>query len=155
MRNLSSMTLHDLAATRTLGQRVSTQLMTGDVVFLVGDLGVGKTTLARAIIQTLCEVQEAPSPTYTIVQTYDTLSGGALWHADLYRIEDTNEIDQLGLEDAYNDAIALIEWPDRLGTKVPASRLEISLSSRGENSETARRAKIVGFGDWESRIDNI
>ena len=51
------MTLHDLAATRTLGQRVSTQLMTGDVVFLVGDLGVGKTTLARAIIQTLCEVQ--------------------------------------------------------------------------------------------------
>jgi tRNA threonylcarbamoyladenosine biosynthesis protein TsaE len=155
MRNLSSMTLCDLAATRTLGRRVSMQLVPGDIVFLIGDLGAGKTTLARTIIQELCGVEEAPSPTYTIVQTYDTHAGGQLWHADLYRIEDVGEIEQLGLEDAYDGAITLMEWPDRLGNQQPASRLEIRLTPKADGADTARDAIIVGFGDWESRIDNI
>lgn len=149
------MTLRDLAETRSFGRRVSAQLSTGDVVFLIGDLGAGKTTLARAIIHSLCGVEDAPSPTYTIIQIYDTRVGGQLWHADLYRIEGADEIEQLGLQDAYDSAITLIEWPDRLGVELPVSRLEMRLTPTGDGEDTGREVSIVGFGDWESRIDNI
>lgn len=147
-----SVRLDDLAATRRFGATLARQLSDADVILLEGELGAGKTTLARAIIATLCGVEDAPSPTYTIVQTYDRAQGGELWHADLYRIEDEAELDELGLEDAFLDAVCLVEWPDRLGRAVPEDRLEIRLVA---GKDDAREALITGQGRWEDRVDDI
>lgn len=131
--------LAGLEATRRLGERLAAAFRPGDVVLLHGDLGAGKTTLARSVIAKMCGVEDAPSPTYTLVQVYDTLAGDELWHADLYRIEDAGELEELGLEDAFDTAICLVEWPDRLGGAVPANRLEILLTGSGTGLETAAK----------------
>jgi len=103
-------------------------LVPGDVVALHGDLGTGKTTFARALIQSLLDrAEEVPSPTFTLVQTYDT-SRGTIWHADLYRLTDPNEVVELGLTDAFSNDIALVEWPDRLGPYLPDSRIDMTLA---------------------------
>lgn len=147
--------LDSLDATQGLGTRLGGVLEPGDVVLLTGDLGAGKTTLARAVIANMCGVDDAPSPTYTLVQVYDTTAGGELWHADLYRIEETSELDELGLEDAFDDAVCLVEWPDRLGDAAPPDRLEILLTGGGTDLESGREARITGFGRWEGRLDDI
>ena len=156
--------LPDLAATAEFGARLALCLAPGDTVCLTGGLGAGKTALARAVIASACGVAEAPSPTYTIVLTYDRLAGGELWHADLYRIEDESELDELGLEDAFEDAVCLVEWPDRLGARIPKDRLEIELAPEtGETGESKndamtgapRIAVLTAFGSWEGRIDGI
>jgi len=149
------LTLTDLAATAELGHCLAGLLVAGDVVCLAGDLGAGKTTLARQVIADLCRVDDAPSPTYTIVQVYETEAAIALWHVDLYRIEEPGELEQLGLDDAFDDAITLIEWPDRLGSHLPVDRLEISIAMTGSGVETIREARITGFGSWESRVDEF
>ena len=147
--------LDSLDATQGLGARLAAVLAPGDVVLLTGDLGAGKTTLARAVIAKMCGVGDAPSPTYTLVQIYDTTDGAELWHADLYRIEEASELDELGLEDAFDDAVCLVEWPDRLGNAVPPDRLEILLTGGGTDLESGREARITGFGRWEERLDDI
>jgi tRNA threonylcarbamoyladenosine biosynthesis protein TsaE len=142
-------------ATYALGVRLSKLLKPGDVVCLEGDLGAGKTTFARAIIAQLCSVEDAPSPTYTIVQVYDSNYGYELLHVDLYRVELASDLEELGLDDAFDIAITLIEWPDRMGEVLPLSRLVISLISANNGMDTAREARITGYGEWESRIDDI
>jgi tRNA threonylcarbamoyl adenosine modification protein YjeE len=154
MTRTRSIRLPDLAATRRFGAGLAECLAAGDTVLLEGDLGSGKTTLARAVIARLCGVEDAPSPTYTIVQAYDCVTGGELWHADLYRIEHESELEELGLDDAFDRAICLIEWPDRLGRIRPADRLEIELSAV-PGLESGREARITGFGRWENRIDDV
>jgi len=163
MGNSNTVSLPDLAATQALALRLARALQPGDTVFLTGDLGAGKTTFARFIIKTLCGVADAPSPTYTLVQTYDCDSdqgpGGELWHADLYRIEHAGELEELGLEDAFGEVILLIEWPDRLFGLVPDDRLELHLEMVGDSAGAAmdrpRRAGLTGFGEWEARLDEI
>jgi tRNA threonylcarbamoyladenosine biosynthesis protein TsaE len=155
MSKLRTTSLPDLAATQAFGERLSSQLRGGDIVCLQGDLGAGKTTLARAVIARLTGVVDAPSPTYTIVQTYVTHDNVELWHADLYRIEHPDEFDEIGLHDAFDEAITLIEWPDRLGDQMPKDRLEISIIASADGMDTAREVRITGWGEWESRIDNI
>jgi tRNA threonylcarbamoyladenosine biosynthesis protein TsaE len=152
--------LASLEATQALGQRLAGRLRTGDVVCLIGGLGAGKTTLARAVIAAACGVSDAPSPTYTIIQTYEMATGQSLWHADLYRVEAEDELAELGLEDAFDDGITLIEWPDRLGRWMPENRLEISLATledapHAPGLDFAREARLTGWGDWEKRIDDI
>lgn len=158
MGNSNIVSLPDLAATQALALRLSNALRPGDTVFLTGDLGAGKTTFARTIIAALCGVDDAPSPTYTIIQTYDR-GDGELWHADLYRIESPDELDELGLDDAFGEVTLLIEWPDRLFGRVPADRLEVQLEMIGESPgaamDTPRRAGLTGFGEWEARLDDI
>lgn len=153
--------LPDLAASAALGARLADHLAPGDVVFLIGDLGAGKTTLARSVIARACGVEDAPSPTYTLVQTYSARAGYELWHADLYRIEEEGELLELGLEEAFEDSACLIEWPDRLGAMAPQTRLEIAIiletgpKNTGTEGEARRRARLSGFGEWESRIDDL
>lgn len=135
--------LPDLAATAAAARRLAPLLRPGDVVFLQGGLGAGKTAFAREVLRGLGVVGEAPSPTFNLVLIYDT-PRGALWHFDLYRIEAPEEVFELGLEDALADAISLIEWPERLGPLAPAERLELELEPDGD--EEARRLVWRAFG---------
>jgi len=147
-----TLTLPDEAATTALGMRLAQLLETGDTVRLFGDLGAGKTTLARAIIQALTGEADAPSPTYTLVQSYDTYDGRALAHADLYRLEDEGELDELGLDEALEQGMALIEWPDRAPAFAPAHRLDLTLVETGPG---AREAQLSGHGRWETQLDRL
>lgn len=142
--------LPDIAATEKLGAAIADMLRAGDVVALYGELGAGKTTLARALITKLGHRGEVPSPTFTLVQSYD-LSPVPVWHFDLYRIDDPGEIIELGLDEALAEGISLIEWPERMGAQLPANRLEIHLSY-ADNDDDGRRAELVAYGDWGQRL---
>ena len=138
--------LADEAATRRLGARIAAHLMAGDVIALEGDLGSGKTTLARAILAALGVGESVPSPTFTLVQHYDT-PGLAIDHFDLHRITDETELDQLGLEDVLAGGAALVEWPERAGARLPPSTLQVRLEIIGENERCVR---IAGSTRWAS-----
>jgi tRNA threonylcarbamoyladenosine biosynthesis protein TsaE len=143
--------LPDAAATLALGRRLGETLTPGDVVCLSGNLGAGKTTLARGAIEAWTGLaEETPSPTYTLVQTYEG-ARGELWHVDLYRLKRPDDAWELGLEDAFADAACLIEWPERLEGQLPADRLDIQLKPQGEG----RSAVLLGRGAWRTRLDSI
>ena len=118
--------LPDPEATAAAGQRIASGLGPGAVVCLWGDLGAGKTALARGILRGLGHMGEVPSPTFNLVLTYET-PAGPVWHFDLYRLGGPAEVLELGIEDAFADGISLIEWPDRLGSLLPDDRLDVRL----------------------------
>jgi tRNA threonylcarbamoyladenosine biosynthesis protein TsaE len=143
-----SLPLPGEADTAALGERLAEHARPGDVIALHGDLGAGKTTLARALIRRLAGPEtEAPSPTFTLVQTYQT-PGLTIWHFDLYRLNDPREARELGMEEAI-EGLSLIEWPERLGRDLPLARLEVRLSFHGDG----RIARLVDLDDWSSRLD--
>lgn len=132
----AELSLRDEAQTRRLATALGAHLRPGDVILLSGDIGAGKTAFARALIRSLQDVPEdVPSPTFTLVQVYDTRQG-EVWHADLYRIARVSEIEELGLSDAFASAICLIEWPDRLGDLTPPGALDLGLSIAGADDDT-------------------
>ncbi|KHL25842.1 ATPase [Croceibacterium mercuriale] len=141
--------LPDEAATRALGQRIAAVLRADDVVALTGGLGAGKTTLARAIIAAAGHLGEVPSPTFTIVETYDPPNVRLpLVHADFYRLRSPDEAAEIGLDDYRTGAALIAEWPDHAGgfTHEPAC-LSIRLETVGE----ARRAIVEPGADWHGR----
>jgi tRNA threonylcarbamoyladenosine biosynthesis protein TsaE len=142
----ASLTLTGLEATAALGAKIAAELKRGDSVALYGDLGAGKTTLARAILSALGVTEAMPSPTFTLVQSYVTPQL-EVRHYDLYRIEDEAEIDELGLDEALEDGAVLIEWPERAGTRLPEDILAVSLTMCDAQS---RRAEISGPQRWAS-----
>jgi tRNA threonylcarbamoyladenosine biosynthesis protein TsaE len=124
------------------------------VIALKGDLGTGKTVFARAFIRALCGADtEVPSPTFTLVQTYDLDATGTLYHFDLYRLEDPEEALELDVDDAFADGISLIEWPERLGPFLPQEYLEVTLSYGG--SEKHRQCAITATGKWDQRLAEL
>ena len=140
--------LPDLAAMTALGGRIAARLRPGDVVALSGPLGSGKTTLARAVIATLGHPGEVPSPTFTIVETYDALSPPIV-HADFYRLESPREADELGLDDYREGAALLAEWPERAGGFAhEAGCLSLTL----EFADHGRKAIVEPGTDWLGRI---
>lgn len=132
--------LPDPEATSALGQRLGGLAQPGDTFLLSGPIGAGKSCLARAFIRArLGPEEDVPSPTFTLVQVYET-PDTEIWHADLYRLTHPDEVWELGLDDAFRTAICLVEWPDRLGAHVPDGAMLIQLGSAGEG----RRATISG-----------
>ena len=140
--------LGDLAATEALGARIAAGLGIGDAVALHGDLGAGKTTLARAILRALGVTESVPSPTFTLVQTYET-SSLAVRHYDLYRIQNSRDVDELGLEEALEEGAVLIEWPGNAGDRLPGDALHVALAATGPGS---RRADVAGPARWASLL---
>ena len=139
--------LPDLAAMARFGARIAEKLQPGDVVALSGDLGTGKTTLARAIITALGHEGEVPSPTDTILEVYDGLRI-PLVHADFYRLKSPGEIEELGLEDYREGAALLAEWPDHAGGfGHETGCLAITLEKVGEG----REAVVTPGENWLSR----
>ncbi len=135
------------AAAEVLGAAAGRVLRSGEAICLWGPLGAGKTTLARGLIRSLTTPdEEVPSPTFTLVQTYDG-PDFALSHFDLYRIIRPEEIFELGLEEALDQGAAIIEWPERLEGRLPPDRLDIVLTIEGDG----RRARLRPHGAWEGR----
>ncbi len=148
--------LPDIDATVRLAAALAARARPGDVLALYGDLGTGKTTFARAFIHARAAaagvaVDEVPSPTFTLVQTYE-LPGGDVWHFDLYRLSGPEEVFELGWEEALAGGIALVEWPERLGALLPADRLDLVLSIAAGD---AREAGLCGVGSWAERLEGI
>jgi tRNA threonylcarbamoyladenosine biosynthesis protein TsaE len=149
---LKSIVLKDAAASERLGAKLAPLLRARDVVALQGDLGAGKTTLARGLLRALAGDPEmdVPSPTFTLVEVYE-FPAVTVWHFDLYRLKQPDDAWELGLEQALGEAASVIEWPERLGKLLPANRLDIKLQAQG----SGRLAELSGSGDWAQRVQAL
>ena len=146
------MYLADPAATEAAGRALGAMLREGDVVLLSGDLGAGKTSFARGVLAALGLEGEVASPTFTIVLTYDPPEVRLpLWHVDLYRIEDEDELEELGLDEATDGGALLIEWPDRLGARGWPGALALSIAPEGEGRRLTWDAGAAWEGRWPSK----
>ena len=151
---MTGIDLKDAEATTALGRAVAPRLGPGEAVLLYGPLGMGKSTLARGLIRALAgEDEDVPSPTFTLVQFYET--DPPIAHFDLYRLTRPEEAFEIGLDEALDVGAALIEWPERLGDD-PAhalgpDRLTITLEERGEG----RHATVSGAGAWAMKINDV
>ncbi len=148
--------LPDPEATAAAGAALGLALHAGDAVMLHGDLGAGKSALARAaILAMLAEegrAEDVPSPTFTLVQVYET-ARGEVWHADLHRLGGPEGVAELGLEEAFEDAVCFVEWPERLGDLAPARRLEIALAFAGADEAEGRVLEATPVGEgWEAAL---
>ena len=153
---LHSLTLTSPDETAALGAAIAPILGPGDVLLLEGDVGAGKTHFARSLIQARLAAagrqEDVPSPTYTLVQTYDD-GNCEIWHADLYRVTDPAECLELGLDEAFDAAICLVEWPAALGPARPENALVIGLQMTRDPQ--TRSLRISGpSGRWSERLDH-
>lgn len=150
-----SVFLPDAAATDRFGKALARSLRPGDTVLLAGQIGAGKTCLARAAISALHlrtgrPEPEVPSPTFTLVQSYE-LPGIQVWHADLYRLSEASEVTELGLEEAFGNAVVLVEWPDRL-EEMPGDALLLDI----EVLDSGRRVTLRSASDrWRNCMSMI
>ena len=151
-----SIALSNEAATARLMADLALLIGPGDVITLSGDLGAGKTAAARAMIRYLAddEALEVPSPTFTLAQSYD-LPSFALLHADLYRISDPSELDEIGLSPLPEGTVILVEWPERAGNALGADRIDVALSHRPALGATARSAEITGYGKSAGVVERL
>lgn len=143
-------------ATTHLAAEFVGRLRAGDTLLLRGPLGAGKSHFARALIQTAQAaaggpVEEVPSPSFTLVQTYRA-GGLEIWHVDLYRLSDPAETDEIGLDQAMDEALVLLEWPERLEGRVPPGALWLDLTPTGDES---RRLALSGPAEWDARLAGL
>ncbi len=140
--------------TAELGGKIAGALQDGDIVTLSGPLGAGKSSLARAIIRSKAGQIEVPSPTFGLVSCYDTQSV-QIWHFDLYRLESAQEIWELGLEEATENGVILIEWPEIINHLLPPNRLSVELLPNDDGDGGGRNAILEGKGKWAGILDSI
>jgi tRNA threonylcarbamoyl adenosine modification protein YjeE len=155
-RSSFSVVLPDEDATRKLMIDIAGALKPGDSVTLSGDLGAGKTTFVRALIRYLSgnEAIEVPSPTFTLMQSYD-LPQFPLVHADLYRLSGAAEMSELGFDDLPEDAVVMMEWPDRAAGSLPPDRLDIAFTLAPKLKLEFRHARVTGYGSFAPRVERI
>ena len=144
--------LPDLAATESLAQKLLPLLQRGDVLALQGDLGAGKTTFARALLRAFGVQGDVPSPTFTLVQIYETATF-PVYHFDLYRLKTPSELDELGWDDTLVDGVTLVEWPERAGNRLTEDRLTLSFAAHG--SDDGRQCTLAGQGHWQERLKGL
>lgn len=141
--------------TADFARAIGARLLAGDCLLLDGQIGAGKTHFARHLIQSLqLEAEDVPSPTFTLVQTYDT-TAGEIWHADLYRVTSPDEIEELGLTDAFQAAISLVEWPDRLGDLAPADALSLSFATVPGDDDSRTLSIIWSDAKWDTLLEAL
>ncbi|HCQ64169.1 MAG TPA: tRNA (adenosine(37)-N6)-threonylcarbamoyltransferase complex ATPase subunit type 1 TsaE [Rhodobacteraceae bacterium] len=141
--------------TAAFARALAPGLRAGDVLLLEGQIGSGKTHFARALIQARlvadgAPAEDVPSPTFTLVQTYDT-GRVEIWHADLYRLTHVDEVEELGLAEAFTEAVCLIEWPDRLGDLAPDGALSLSFAT-GAGPDTRVVSARSNAPAWAERL---
>jgi tRNA threonylcarbamoyladenosine biosynthesis protein TsaE len=139
------------AATEAIAACIAPHLRPGDTLLLSGGIGAGKTAFARALIRAAMgnPAEDVPSPTFTIVQTYPTPRGD-IWHADLYRLTHPDEAQELGLTDAMETAICLIEWPDRLADLAPDTALALSFAALPDGTH---QLTLTAPPPWPTRLE--
>lgn len=136
------------AETASAGQALAEMLRVGDIIALSGDLGAGKTSLARGLLSGLGLVEDAPSPSFAIVIPYDPPEVRlGVWHVDLYRLDDPDEIEELGLDEALSNGALIIEWPERMGRRLWPEALLLNLKPEG----SGRRLTVTVPPSWEGR----
>ncbi|MBY6056445.1 tRNA (adenosine(37)-N6)-threonylcarbamoyltransferase complex ATPase subunit type 1 TsaE [Leisingera daeponensis] len=153
--NTAACTLNSPEETAQMAVRIAGALSPGDCLLLEGVIGAGKTHFARHLIQSLMDLPEdVPSPTFTLVQTYD-VPAGELWHTDLYRLSSLEELEELGLTEAFESAICLVEWPDRLADLTPPHALHLTLALDLEHED--RRQLTLQWSDpkWQPLMERI
>lgn len=150
-----TLTLSSPQETADLATHIAEALSPGDCLLLEGPIGAGKTHFARHLIQSLLKFPEdVPSPTFTLVQTYDVPTG-ELWHADLYRLTSLEEIEELGLTEAFENSICLVEWPDRLAELTPEHALHLSFALDATKADARSLNIIWSDAKWQPLIDRI
>lgn len=148
-------TLASPDATIAFARRLAAICIAGDTILLEGPIGAGKSALARAFIHArIGEGEDVPSPTFTLVQTYDDDSG-EIWHCDLYRLTRIDDLIELGLDHAFETAICLIEWPDRLGSAAPENALWLTMAAPSDADDTAHTLSIRGDSQWAKRLERL
>ena len=137
-----------------VAMQIAALVKAGDLVTLTGDLGAGKTALARALIRRLCEdpALEAPSPTFTLMQLYDG-KNFPIVHADLYRVQSPDELGELGWDEAAEGALVLVEWADRMGDSIAGDRLDVALELDPRRGDAWRQITLTGYGEFAERVD--
>ena len=150
------LSLPDAEATAGLAHEIAAALKPGDFITLSGGLGAGKTVFIRAAIRALSHDPdiEIPSPTFTIIQPYDTPAGSVI-HADLYRIGSPDELENIGWDDITNGAITFLEWPERIVETLPPDRLEVILELDRNAGDCVRQVSLNGYGSWSLRLQRI
>ena len=145
----TTIALPDEGATARLAADIAPLLGPGDALLLTGPIGAGKTAFARALIRAATgnPTEEVPSPTFTLVQTYETAKG-EIWHTDLYRIGSEDEVIELGLDEALQQEICLIEWPEKLGTFTPDNALTLAFTT----GDDGHSVTVTGNADWRVRL---
>lgn len=139
------------ADTAAFASAIGSILEPGDVLLLEGEIGAGKSAFARALIRSLAGADiEVPSPTFTLVQTYD-LPAFQIWHCDLYRLSHPDEVFELGLDSAFEDAVCLIEWPDKLGDDRPKNALTLLFTANADHHTVS----FEPTGNWAERLSQI
>jgi tRNA threonylcarbamoyladenosine biosynthesis protein TsaE len=143
--------LPNLTATEQAARRLAPHLRVGDFLALQGPLGAGKTTFARALLQTLGIIEDVPSPTFTLVQIYETPQF-QIYHFDLYRLVNETELDELGWDDALADGLVIAEWPERIERRLPKDRLVLHFAFDAKGN---RSLGFAAHGGWIKRMENL
>ena len=141
--------------TADIARRIGAQLVAGDTILLSGPVGAGKSHFCRSLIQSrLAEPEDVPSPTFTLVQMYDAPED-QIWHADLYRLTGPDEIEELGLFEAFDSALCLVEWPDRLGDAAPTDALSLTLSPTSASEDDRTLELTWSSAKWAAKLDGV
>lgn len=140
----------DLEKMNLLAKDIASRLSVGNILCLKGDLGAGKTTFAKMVINALEKGEiEVTSPTFNIVNIYNLSNAIALWHFDLYRLKEIGEVDQLGIEDAFSSGISIIEWPEIIENSLPKHTMVVNIDFAAEND-----MRLISIRSGDESIEN-